>query len=200
MEAGVAGLLLAAGGGSRYGGPKALIPFEGELLVERGARMLDDGGCAPVVVVLGAGSDEVRDRADLAGAEAVDNPDWASGMASSVRAGLDALDGRAEAVVIALADQPLVGAEAVRRLIGAWRDGARAAVATYDGAPRNPVLLDRSLWTAALAAAHGDVGVRALLRPHPELVAHIACDDTGSPADIDTPDDLDTITTTATTH
>src|SRR5437588_1746517 len=86
-----AGLLLAAGGGRRYGMPKALVERDGRLLVEHAAQVLRAGGCDPVVVVLGAAADEVRRRADLAGAIVVDNPDWADGMGSSLRAGLAAL-------------------------------------------------------------------------------------------------------------
>jgi CTP:molybdopterin cytidylyltransferase MocA len=185
----VGGILLAAGAGTRFGGPKALATIGGERFVERGRRILGEGGCDPVVVVLGAAAEEVRGAADLAGAEVVVNPDWASGMGSSLRAGLDALEGRCAAAVVALADQPLVGSDAVRRLIVAWRGGAVAAVATYEGRPRNPVLLDESLWPAAKAAAVGDTGARGLLRTL-EGVNHVACDDTGSPDDVDTAAEL----------
>jgi nicotine blue oxidoreductase len=87
----VAGLLLAAGAGRRYGMPKALVVDGGRLLVERALATLREGGCAPVVVVLGAAADEVLARADLSGATPVVNEDWASGMGSSLRAGLAAL-------------------------------------------------------------------------------------------------------------
>ncbi|MBV9379844.1 MAG: NTP transferase domain-containing protein, partial [Streptosporangiaceae bacterium] len=94
------------------------------------------------------------------------------------------------AAVIALADQPLIGAEAVRRLIAAYRAGAGVAVAAYDGRPRNPVLIAREHWAEATAMARGDTGARPFLRAHPELVTLIECGDTGSPDDIDTPEDL----------
>jgi nicotine blue oxidoreductase len=93
------------------------------------------------------------------------------------------------AVVVALADQPLVGAEAVRRLSRAHQSGAGLAVATYEGRPRNPTLLGRDHWPGVLAVATGDVGARAYLRGRSD-VEHIPCDDTGSPADLDTPADL----------
>lgn len=191
MSAPVAGLLLAAGAGRRLGAPKALVEVDGELLVERGVRLLAAGGCTPVVVVLGAAADEVRARAELRPARAVVNDAWASGMGSSLRVGLAALDDTAAgAAVVALADQPLVGAEAVARLATAWRGGAQLVVAGYDGAPRNPVLIDRAWWPAARAAAVGDRGARALLRARPDLVTLVECGDTGSPADVDTPDEL----------
>jgi CTP:molybdopterin cytidylyltransferase MocA len=183
----VAGLLLAAGAGRRFGGPKALVRLDGETFVERGVRLLHDGGCAPVLVVLGAAAHEVRPlvrEADVTVAE-----DWAQGMGASLRAGLAALEPTgAGACVVALADQPLVGAEAVRRLRAAGN--VDAAVATYGGRPRNPVLLSRRVWAAVAAAAAGDTGARGWLRAHPDRVTQVPCDGTGSPVDVDTPDDL----------
>ncbi len=182
----VAGLLLAAGAGRRMGGPKALLSLDGEALVQRGIRLLREGGCAPVVVVVGAAADEVRALCD--GATVVQAPDWASGMAASLRAGLQALD--AEACVVALVDQPRVTVTAVERLIAAHGAGARAAVASYAGRGRNPVLLDRSTWADVAARATGDEGARAWLREHADLVVDVDCSDTGSPDDLDTPQDL----------
>lgn len=181
---GVAGVLLAAGGGSRLGTPKALVEIAGERLVDRGVHLLAEGGCRPVAVVLGAA--EVR----LGGVITVPNPDWAGGMGSSLRAGLLALPGTARAAVIALVDQPLVRPAAVRRLIDAFRRGATVAVATYGGVRRNPVLIAREHFAEVCALAVGDVGARPFLRAHPDLVVPVACDDVGDPADIDTPEDL----------
>jgi nicotine blue oxidoreductase len=187
----VAGLLLAAGSGSRYGRPKALVELDGELLVTRGVRLLESGGCSSVLVVLGAAADQVRARlGEEALPDIVVADDWASGMGASLRAGLTALPETAAACVIALVDQPLVGAEAVVRLRAAHAAGAVAAVATYAGHPRNPVLLDRSVWAEVASAADGDAGARAWLRAHPERVTAVPCDGTGSSYDIDTPDDL----------
>jgi nicotine blue oxidoreductase len=189
----VAGILLAAGGGSRLGRPKALIEFDGQTLAERGVATLRGGGAAPVLVVSGAVPVSVT------GARTVHNPDWGTGMGSSLAAGLRALNILApgavpEAAVIALADQPLVGAEAVRRLIAARRDGASVAVAAYGGKPRNPVLIAREHWPAVLATATGDSGARPFLRARPDLVTLVECGDTGRPDDIDTAEDLARIT------
>ena len=182
----VAGLLLAAGAGRRMGGPKALVELDGEPLVRRGIRLLAAGGCEPVTVVVGASADQVRPLCD--GAIVVEAADWASGMAASLRAGLAALD--ADACVIALVDQPLVTAGAVERLRAAHAGGAVAAVATYDGRPRNPVLLDRTTWAVVAQAASGDDGARTWLRAHPDLVTAVDCTDVGAPDDLDTPQDL----------
>ena len=92
--------------------------------------------------------------------------------------------------MIALVDQPLIGVDAVRRLIAAYRAGAEVVVATYHGKPRNPVLLARRHWAGVLDAAVGDAGARPYLRAHPDLVTEVECADTGRPDDVDTPDDL----------
>ncbi|HXP21200.1 MAG TPA: nucleotidyltransferase family protein [Streptosporangiaceae bacterium] len=179
----MAGILLAAGAGSRLGQPKALVEIAGQALVTRGVRLLRDGGAEPVIVVAGAVP------LDLPGVIGVHNHDWRTGMGSSLRAGLAALPDSAEAVVIALVDQPLVSPQAVRRLIAAFLAGASLAVATYGGRQRNPVLIARALWADAAVAAVGDVGARAFLRAHPELVP-VECGDTGRPDDLDTSADL----------
>lgn len=191
MQPPVAGILLAAGEGSRLGQPKALVEVAGQRLVDRGSRMLRDGGAAPIVVITGAAP------VDVPGALIVHNPAWASGMGSSLATGLSALQalpGECDAAVMALADQPLVGSESVRRLIAAHRAGASIAVAAYDGRPRNPVLIAREHWAEVLTLAKGDAGARPFLRAHPGLVTLIECGDTGSPDDIDTPEDLARVT------
>ena len=120
-------------------------------------------------------------------------------MGSSLRAALHVLtDADVGAVVVALADQPLIGAEAVARLIAAYRDGATVAVAAYDGQARNPVLLAREHWAEVIATATGDQGARTFLRARPDLVTLVECGDTGRPDDIDTPADLARITSAAT--
>jgi CTP:molybdopterin cytidylyltransferase MocA len=184
----IAGLLLAAGSGSRLGRPKALLEVDGHTFVERGVALLRDAGCDPVVVVLGADADQVPPLTD---AETVVAADWADGIGASLRAGLSTLSTTdATACVVALVDQPEVGVDAVRRLLAVTAD-RDAAVATYDGQPRNPVLLSRRVWPDVSALAVGDVGARAWLRAHPDQVLEVACDDTGSPRDVDTAADLE---------
>jgi len=189
----VAGVLLAAGEGSRFGQPKALVELNGQTLAERGVGLLRAGGADPILVVTGA------IPLALDGTLTIDNPRWRTGMGSSLRAALQALAeaGRGPdigpdvgAVVVALADQPLVGAETVARLIAAYRDGASVAVAAYHGQPRNPVLLARDHWPEVISTATGDQGARTFLRTRPELVTLVECGDTGRPDDIDTPADL----------
>ncbi len=203
----VAGVLLAAGEGSRFGQPKALVELNGQTLAERGVNLLRAGGAYPILIVTGAAPIEID------GAHAIYNPEWRTGMGSSLRAALQALTGTSThpgaapasvtggetgsvgAVVVALADQPLVGAEAVARLIAAYRDGASVAVAAYDGQPRNPVLLAREHWAKVIATATGDQGARTFLRTRPDIITLVECGDTGRPDDIDTPADLARIKT-----
>ena len=195
MRNAVAGVLLAAGQGSRFGRPKALVELDGQTLAERGVTLLRAGGTDPVLIVTGAAEVELRPEHQ---ARTVYNGEWRTGMGSSLRAALRALTEleagpEIGAVVVALADQPLVGAEAVGRLIAAYRAGAGVAVAAYGGKPRNPVLLAREHWPEVIATATGDQGARAFLRAHPELVTLVECGDTGRPDDIDTPADLEHI-------
>jgi CTP:molybdopterin cytidylyltransferase MocA len=184
----VAGVLLAAGSGSRLGQPKALVELGGSRLVDRGIGLLQAGGAGPLVVVTGAAP------LTLPGVITVHNPDWASGMGSSLAVGLRAVPDGNPAAVVALVDQPLIGAAAVGRLIAAYAAGATVAVAAYHGQPRNPVLLARAHWPEVISLAAGDVGARPFLRAHPDLVTLVECADTGQPDDLDTPADLARLT------
>lgn len=183
----VAGLLLAAGEGRRFGGPKALAELDGERLVDRAVRVLRLGGCNPVVVVLGAAVVEVP-GAD----QVVVNPDWATGMGSSLRAGLAALPDGVEAAAVTLVDQPGLLPAAVRRVLacGSTDPAAALAVATYAGDRGHPVLLGREHWAGVVELGVGDVGARAYLAAHATEVVEVACDDAGDATDADTPEEL----------
>jgi CTP:molybdopterin cytidylyltransferase MocA len=191
----VAGLLLAAGAGRRYGMPKALVELDGQRLVERAAGVLRGAGCGPVVVVLGAAAGEVRARADLAGCRLVDNPEWASGMGSSLRVGLAALAATAApAAVVLLVDMPGITPAAVRRIAGAagaTAEGAAGvlAMAGYGQRRGHPVLLGRDHWDAIAAQAAGDAGARSYLRAHPDQVRVVPCQDVADDRDMDVPAD-----------
>lgn len=188
----VAGLLLAAGGGRRLGGrPKALLEHHGRPLVEHAVRMLRDGGCGPVQVVLGAAAERVRERADLTGCAVTVNPAWAEGMGSSLRAGLGALAATgADAALILLVDQPGIGAAAVARVRAAYRSRTGIAAATYGGERGHPVLFGADLWAEIAAGAVGDQGARAYLRAHRDAITLVECSDVAQAYDIDTVEDL----------
>ncbi|MGD0603820.1 MAG: nucleotidyltransferase family protein [Streptosporangiaceae bacterium] len=210
----MAGVLLAAGEGSRLGRPKALVELAGQTLAERGVRLLQAGGADPILIVTGAVPVTPVTPVESGQIRMVHNERWRTGMGSSLCAALLALSetglsetglsetGLSEvgAAVVALADQPLVGAAAVARLIAAYRDGASVAVAAYDGRPRNPVLLAREHWPEILATATGDQGARAFLRSRADLVTLIECGDTGRPDDIDTAEDLERVARLASEH
>ncbi|MFT7834998.1 nucleotidyltransferase family protein [Saccharothrix sp. BKS2] len=182
----VAGLVLAAGAGSRFGRPKALVAHRGVRWVEHAAAVLGDAGCAPVVVVLGAAAATVRAETSLAGLVVVDNPGWATGMGSSLRVGLAALTG-VDAVVVLPVDTPGVTAAAVGRLV-ALASPAVLARASYAGAPGHPVLIGADHWPGVSAAATGDAGARDYLRAHGAVV--VPCEDVADGADVDRPEDL----------
>jgi nicotine blue oxidoreductase len=182
----VAGLLLAAGAGTRIGTPKALLELDGETLLARGVRLLRAAGLDPVVVVLGAAAEQARGL--VAEAEVVVADDWATGQGASLRAGLRAL-GAAEGVVVTLVDEPGLSPEAVTRVLAAASEGD-AAQATYDGRPGHPVYLHRRVWDEVAAAATGDEGARVWMRAHREQVVLVPCDGLGQGDDVDDLDDL----------
>jgi nicotine blue oxidoreductase len=175
---GTAGLVLAAGEGRRFGGPKAPYVLDGERLVDRAVSVLREGGCAPVLVVLGAWVGEVP------GAEVVVNQDWPQGMGSSLRAGLAALDARAgiDRVLVTLVDLPGLTPAAVARLLTCDEPLAAAA---YAGERGHPVLLAREHWAGAAAGAEGDQGARAYLARHEPVLVEVG--DVATGLDLDRP-------------
>ena len=204
----IAGLVLAAGAGNRLGTPKAALPWAGRTLLDHAVTRLRDGGCDPVHAVIGAAADRIR-TATTVPVHFVHNPHWPDGMGGSLRAGLRALPGTADAVVVILVDQPGITAEAVTRIRTALATGAPIARAGYrrdtgrprpDTGPRpgrdtglrpgHPVGFAQPLWTRLADAVHDDVGARDFLAAHPELITTIDCTDTGNPDDIDTPAQL----------
>ena len=179
-----AALVLAAGGGRRFEGEghKLLAPFRGRTVVAHAVAAAVGAGLDEVIVVVGAADV----RAELPdGVRVVENPGWADGQAGSLQVGIAAADAAGhDAVVVGLADQPLVEA-------GAWSAVAASrspiAVATYGGERRNPVRLAREVWP--LLPTAGDEGARVVMRLRPELVEAVPCP--GVPVDIDTQEDLD---------
>src|SRR3954451_16757562 len=185
-DAPVAGLVLAAGGGRRYGMPKALVEYEGSLLVERAVRTAS-AVCDPVLVVLGAQAVEVWRTADLGGATVLANQDWETGMASSLRTGLDGLrgwPGRVDAALILLVDMPGMTPAALSRMAGHAAPDA-LAVATYDGVRGHPVLIGREHWSEVVETLSGDEGARRYLAAHD--VVEGDCTGLADPTALDVP-------------
>jgi CTP:molybdopterin cytidylyltransferase MocA len=184
----IGGLVLAAGAATRFGAPKQLADLDGAPLLEHVLRTMTAAPVERVVVVLGAGADEVAAGVDLHGAEPVVCGRWQEGQAASLACGLAELAG-CEAVVVTLGDQPRISPDAIRRVISA-RNGAAAVRATYNGNPGHPVLLERRLFEQ-LRNVSGDKGARnLLLSVH---VLDVPCDDLGGGEDVDTPAELDAL-------
>lgn len=181
----VGGLVLAAGAGRRFGGPKQLAPFDGRPLLEHALRaMAQTPGLVRRVVALGARAEEIAAAVDLHGVEPVVVAGWEEGQAASLRAGVAALGPDLDAVVVTLGDQPLVTPATIARLAAEAAGPAPAARATWAGVPGHPVLLRRPLLDA-VAELRGDAGARALLTD-----ARLVPCGPEAVADVDTPQQL----------
>jgi molybdenum cofactor cytidylyltransferase len=182
----VTGLVLAAGGSSRLGRPKQLLPYRGATLLDWVLRTARDCRFDQLVVALGGASDRVRASVDLAGADVVVNDDYGAGCSSSIAAALGAVDPGCDVLVLLLGDQPGVTAGTVAALLGG-RGDAPLAVCRYDDGRGHPIALARSLF-ADLAGLHGDKGVWRLLDDRAGDVAEVPV--AGRiPLDVDTPED-----------
>jgi molybdenum cofactor cytidylyltransferase len=185
----IGGIVLAAGAGTRFGGAKQLAEFEGRPLLEHAVRAMTESSVDKVVVVLGAGADDVAGAVNLHGAEAVACARWEEGQAASLACGLAELEA-CEAVVVTLGDQPRLSPDAIRRVIAERGQGAAAVRATYHGEPGHPVLLEHELFDR-LRDVTGDHGVRNLLLSVP--TREVPCEDLGGGEDVDTPAQLDAL-------
>jgi molybdenum cofactor cytidylyltransferase len=198
----VGAVLLAAGAGSRLGGrPKALLELGGVPLVMRQLVALSGAGVDEVVVVLGHHADAVEAAVGQFPISIARNPSPDDGQASSVRIGLQALSPRLDAVIVALADQPLIDAQDIVALIGAFKKRGAASMVVprvrIDGGealPGNPVIFDAALRDEWLAG-ESDAACRKWRLAHPERVHWFDTDNRRYRLDIDTPEDLERFTT-----
>jgi CTP:molybdopterin cytidylyltransferase MocA len=166
----VSGLLLAAGSSSRFGRVKQLAELDGVSLVERAVRMLNESDVDEVVVVLGHAAPDVKRRLAAGSAKVVLNPEFKTGLSSSLKAGVGALDKRSEAVVVCLADQPFVNSELVDRIVTMFRETRADAIAAASGdLVSPPVLLRRSLYPL-VDDLRGDKGAKAIAMGQPGFV------------------------------
>ncbi|MDN5760273.1 MAG: nucleotidyltransferase family protein [Tomitella sp.] len=192
-------ILLAAGRGRRFGLPKALVEIDGESLPARAVRTLTEGGCGPVIVVLGARAEQAAALLpDLktGGPLVVVAQDWEEGVSASLRAGLEAastLDPPPDAALIHLVDLPDIGPEVVTRILAARTPASSApralARAAFHGVPGHPVLLGSDHWQDVIDTVHGDRGAGPWLRARDD-VESIECGDLATGIDVDTPDAL----------
>jgi molybdenum cofactor cytidylyltransferase len=155
-------IILAAGGSSRLGSPKQLLPYVGSTLVRHAAETALQTG-AKVVVVVGSGADQVRASLRDLPLTVAENLDWQEGMASSIRAGITVLDKGVQSAVIALCDQPKITAAHLLALATQVRAEQPIAASSYDGILGAPCGFHRSLFPRLLSLT-GDSGARELIR------------------------------------
>jgi molybdenum cofactor cytidylyltransferase len=185
-EAFVTGLVLAAGGSSRLGRPKQLLPYGGATLLDHTLGTARACGFDQLICVIGGGAGEVRDGVDLSGAEIVENRVFGSGCSSSIAAALGAVDPRAGVLVLLLGDQPGVTPATVAALLEGRGDAPLAACAYEDGRG-HPLAFGRAVF-ADLAVLHGDKGVWKLMDRRADEVVDVPVPGR-VPLDVDTWDD-----------
>jgi molybdenum cofactor cytidylyltransferase len=169
----VGGLLLAAGGSSRFGSPKQLAKFQGKTLLRRSAEAIAYSGCSPTVVVLGASVEECKKEIEGLELDVTVNDQWKSGMASSIISGLATvteLEPEVDAVLISLMDQPLITSEHLRQIVLRFEIYNSLVVATeYEGITGVPALFAAPLF-AELAKLGGEKGARDLIRGRDDVI------------------------------
>lgn len=188
---GVGAVVLAAGSSSRMGSPKQTLQFRGESLLKRAALAALGAGCHPVIVVTGANAELSRRELDGLAVREVSNTLWETGMASSIRAGVEGLvsaDADIAAVLLLLCDQPHVTAEVISGLVAAHRATGKPVIAsTYGGSFGVPALFNRTLF-AELTQLAGMSGAKEIIKRHVSE-AHLLPFQ-GGEVDVDTPDDF----------
>jgi len=183
-----AGVVIAAGSSRRMGRPKQLLDVDGRPLLEVVVGHANASRLDEVLVVLGAAAEEIRSQVDFGRARVLINPEHATGMASSLRAGLAALDGDVDLAMVILGDQPDVAGRLDRLLELQEESGLPAAALSFGDLLHPPVVMRRELW-GDLMALEGDIGCRAVIRARPALVARLPVAELNHPVDVDTPDD-----------
>jgi molybdenum cofactor cytidylyltransferase len=189
-DAFVAGLVLAAGGSSRLGRPKQLLPYNGGTLLDHAVGTARACGFDQLLVAIGGEAEKVRERVDLSGAEVVVNRGFGAGCSSSIALAMAALDPRATELVLLLGDQPGVTAATVRTLLAA-RGAAPIAVCRYDDGRGHPFAFGSDVF-GDLRSLHGDKAVWKMLEQRGDAVAEVPV--AGAvPLDVDTWDDYEAV-------
>jgi molybdenum cofactor cytidylyltransferase len=186
----VTGLILAAGGSTRLGQPKQLLPLGSGTLLD---RALDVARACPfdqLLCVIGGSADEIRSQVDFRGVDVIENLGFGSGCSSSVAAALTAVDERADGLALMLGDQPGVSPATVEKLL-AERGGAPLAVCRYTDGRGHPMVFGREMF-GELAALHCDKAVWKLLDRFADQVIEVPLDGT-VPPDVDTWEDYEAV-------
>lgn len=189
----VAGIVLAAGTATRLGGPKQLLRLAGRPVLSFAVEAARRGSLDPIVVVLGAAAEEIERQVDLDGTRVVRNPDYATGLSSSVRAGVRALPPDVDAAVFVLGDQPEIEHVVIERIVREFRaTGAAIVQPKYAEGRGNPVLVAREFFPA-LFDLTGDEGARPLLHRQADRVRLVDVSGYPRPEDIDTREDYERV-------
>ena len=187
----VAALIIAAGSSSRLGQPKQLLLLKGEPLLQRAIRMCREAEASPVFVVLGAHREEIESRISFERAQVVPNNQWEEGMASSIHAGIRAIEkeySETSGVLLAICDQPRLTSDHLRNMIRAFSQTEDATIAsTYGGKRGIPVIFPRAAF-GDLLGLKGDKGARTLLANPSRALIEIPFE--GGEIDIDLPGDI----------
>ncbi len=186
----ISAVILAAGEGTRMGAVKPLLPIDGKPALSRVIGTACAAGVDEIVVVLGHAADEIQGMVDLSGCRVIRNPDYKTGMASSLRVGIQAVSAAARGILILHADMPYIAPETIGSIIATARTGARLVAPTYQGARGFPVYVDRVCFPGLISTLVGEVGARAYISAHPDDLVAIPVLDPGTVVDLDTPNDV----------
>lgn len=185
----IAGVILAAGGSSRFGTTKQLLDWKGKPLVNHAAETALAGGLSPVLVITGADHSKVTRSLENLPVECVFNPNWEQGQSSSVRTGIEALPPNMGAVIFLLVDQPFIPPQLIQRLIKAHAIKRAPIIHPQVNNERaNPVLFDREVFQE-LSSLEGDTGGRVLFNAFPSR--GVPWENDLIQKDIDTPEDFE---------
>lgn len=185
-------IILAAGSASRMGKPKQLLSYQGSSLISHAVEIGLNSTCKPVVVVLGAYLEKIKPKINKFPVQIIENPHWKTGMSSSIRAGITAIkenNPKLDAVIIALADQPLISSRIFNQLVQSYQQTENIIIAaTYGDVIGVPALFSRVLFPE-LINLRGDRGAKALMRKYKDEVLNISIPEAA--IDIDTPEDYE---------
>jgi molybdenum cofactor cytidylyltransferase len=183
-------ILLAAGGSSRMGQPKQQLPFKEGSLLQHATQVAIDSGCKPIIVVVGAASDETSKSLSSFPVQVVENQDWSSGMASSIKAGLKTLlelSAEIDGVILMVCDQPYVTPHLLRKMKREWQNSGKGMVAcSYANTLGTPALFARDYFHDLLAL-NGQEGAKKILVAYKNFISLIPFP--LGQVDIDTPED-----------
>jgi len=188
-QAMIAAIVLAAGISARMGKPKQTIPVSGKPMLEKVLEIYRHAEVDMVVVVLGAHATQVKKGVKFQKETVVLNTLYRNGMSGSLRLGLRAVEEVADAVIVALGDQPFLSPDTIKTLIQVHsRTKAPVVVPVYHGTRGNPVIFDKSLFPE-IKRIRGDRGAKSVVERHRDSLQEVAVEDRGVLADIDTPSD-----------